>query len=235
VSTGSDNAQRSQHLNAALLEHDNALRILFTMDLFSPSTRLQDILESRNRGRHRLLQELNLNVSTEELLSAERAFTYADLYAMLGNEDAIAWLTPRAAVACEHGHAATAWNQLDGFYRLYFSADGIDIIGVARSEYLSEICDIVVRLLAASVVHALLVRLSSWTSPGLFINAPTLEYLMEQCQSLQILSFKHLKMDEHIIRVLGGSSGYRQVKVDSIAVRHMCRVDQARATDVATC
>jgi hypothetical protein len=29
------------------------------------------------------LQELDLDVSTEELLSAERAFTYADLYAML--------------------------------------------------------------------------------------------------------------------------------------------------------
>jgi hypothetical protein len=31
------------------------------------------------------LQELNLDVSTEELLGAEGAFTYADLCAMLGN------------------------------------------------------------------------------------------------------------------------------------------------------
>jgi DNA/RNA endonuclease YhcR with UshA esterase domain len=31
------------------------------------------------------LQEVNLNESTEEFWSAERALTYADLYAMLGN------------------------------------------------------------------------------------------------------------------------------------------------------
>jgi hypothetical protein len=51
------------------------------------------------RGDPELLQEVNLDVSTEELLSAERAFTYADLYAMLGKRDTIAWLTPHAAVA----------------------------------------------------------------------------------------------------------------------------------------
>jgi hypothetical protein len=45
------------------------------------------------------VNELNLDVSTEELLSAERAFTYADLYAMLGNGKTVAWLTPHAAVA----------------------------------------------------------------------------------------------------------------------------------------
>jgi hypothetical protein len=45
------------------------------------------------------LQELNLDESTEEHLSSERAFTYADLYAMLGNKVTVAWLTPYAAVA----------------------------------------------------------------------------------------------------------------------------------------
>jgi hypothetical protein len=58
---------------------------------FSPCTRLYDILENqgrleRFRDHHPVgLQELNLDVSIEVLLSAERAFTYADLYAMLGN------------------------------------------------------------------------------------------------------------------------------------------------------
>jgi hypothetical protein len=52
--------------------------------LFSPCTRLYDILESQGRlrifeGRHEIFQELNLDVPTEELLSTERAFTYADL------------------------------------------------------------------------------------------------------------------------------------------------------------
>jgi hypothetical protein len=46
--------------------------------LFSPCTRLRDLLEQDN-GRPdeeaRELHEHNLDVSTEELLSAERAFT----------------------------------------------------------------------------------------------------------------------------------------------------------------
>jgi hypothetical protein len=45
------------------------------------------------------LQELNLDVSTVELLSAERTFAYADLYAMLANRNTILWLTPHTAVA----------------------------------------------------------------------------------------------------------------------------------------
>jgi hypothetical protein len=95
--------------------------ILFTMEhLFSPCARLYDILESRGRlerfrRRHpEPLQELNLNVSTEELLSAERAFTYADLHAMLENEATIAWLTPNTAVDCQHGRSMRYWNQLNG-------------------------------------------------------------------------------------------------------------------------
>jgi hypothetical protein len=72
--------------------------------LFSPCTRLRDLLESQglleeHRNYHpELLQELNLDVSTDEFLSAERAFTFADFYAMLGNEGAVVWLTPHAAV-----------------------------------------------------------------------------------------------------------------------------------------
>jgi hypothetical protein len=81
--------------------------------LFSPCTRLQDRLESQGRiGRPAILQELNLDVSTEELRSAERAFTYADLYAMLGNGQTIAWLTPHAAVARKGGRGESYWVHL---------------------------------------------------------------------------------------------------------------------------
>jgi hypothetical protein len=67
--------------------------------LFSPCTRLHDLAQSRGGFDFpELLRELNLNVSTEELLSAEMAFTYADLFAMLVNRATVAWLTPRAAV-----------------------------------------------------------------------------------------------------------------------------------------
>jgi hypothetical protein len=67
-------------------------------DFVSPYTRLYDILESQGRlqelrGNPELLQELDLDVSTEELLSAERAFTYAELY-----EYAVLWLTHYASV-----------------------------------------------------------------------------------------------------------------------------------------
>jgi hypothetical protein len=68
----------------------------------------------RFRGRPKDLQELNLDVSTEELLSSERAYTYADLYAMLGNENAVLWLTPHAAVVPDRGKGLYAWMLLYG-------------------------------------------------------------------------------------------------------------------------
>jgi hypothetical protein len=55
---------------------------------------MRDILVNRGLDPPEGLQELNLNLSTEELLSAERAFTYADLFAMLGNKSTVAWITP---------------------------------------------------------------------------------------------------------------------------------------------
>jgi hypothetical protein len=42
------------------------------------------------------LKELNLGAFTQELLSAERGFTYAHLYAMIASEDPVSWLTPPA-------------------------------------------------------------------------------------------------------------------------------------------
>jgi hypothetical protein len=53
--------------------------------LFSPCNRLRDLAESRGRLEDysdqddiESSQELNLDISTEELRSAERVFTYAD-------------------------------------------------------------------------------------------------------------------------------------------------------------
>jgi hypothetical protein len=186
-----------------------------TMDrLFSPGTRLNDLLEENQEEyieyeyeshdcKGETLKELNLNVSTEEFLSAESAFTYADLYAMLGNQNTFAWLTPHAAVTREGERAFYSWEQLDGSCRFCFNADGKDISAVACSpEHLLEICDIVVRLLAAIVVHSL--SLTNRSTPyDASINAPSLAHLMEQCQSLKVLTLNDLEMDENHCRVLG--------------------------------
>jgi hypothetical protein len=196
--------------------------------LFSKG-RLEDI-----RFTHpELLQELNLNVSTEELLSAERAFAFADLYATLGDGNTVARLTPHAAVVRDCGRAMYAWHPLDESYRFCFNADGEDIIALASSpEHLLEICDVVLRLLAASVVRS--VHLADWSSihwtsfNGAFINAPILAYLMEQCQSLKILSMSNLEIDENHCRVLGGDS-----RPDlEIELKH-CKITSAGARALA--
>jgi hypothetical protein len=118
--------------------------------LLSPCTRLHDLLASRGRlevlnGHHPvLLQELNLDVSTEAFLSPERAFTYTDLYAIFGSETTVLWLTPYAAIARSREIAVTCCEQLNVSYRFCFSADRIYIFVLARShEDLLEICDVV--------------------------------------------------------------------------------------------
>jgi hypothetical protein len=162
------NNPREEHCFALIMER-----------LFSPCTRLLDVLESRGyregfRGHYPdLLQELNLDVSTEELLSAERAFTYADLYAMFGNEDKVLWLTPHAAVVRADGRAHYGHYLADSAYQFLFTVDGKEIVVLARStEHLLEICQIVLRLLAASVAHSVI--LQNRSSPVALINAPTL-------------------------------------------------------------
>jgi hypothetical protein len=182
--------------------------------LFAPCTRLRDILESEYYGlkaeliqrdpEH--LQELYLNVSTQELLSAERGFTFAGLYAMLGNDDTVLWLTPHAAVAPADGLADKIHDCIEDGSTFTFNADGKGIVALARSpEHLLEICDIVLRLLAMSVVHSVILDVSI-SLDGEFINAPTLAYLMEQCQSLKFLALRCLEMDENHCRVLGAYS-----------------------------
>jgi hypothetical protein len=175
---------------------------------FSPCTRLHDILNSQGLLEEvRGLQELSLNVSTEEFLSAERAFTYADLYAILINTNTVAWLTPYTAVFRGNESLVSFWNQLDHeSCKFCFKADGKDIYAFARStEHLVEIVDVVLRLLAVSAVHSLI--LNGWRYRDVaLINALTLEDLMELCRSLKLLSLKSLEMDEDHCRVLGGYS-----------------------------
>jgi hypothetical protein len=152
-----------------------------------------------------LLLELNLDVSPEEILNAERAFTYANLHAMFGIRNIVAWLTPHAAVVRGVESVVHASNCLDGLCGFCFKADGKDIVVVARSaEYLLEICNVVLRLLAVSKVHSVI--LQDGKSAELFISAPTLACMMEQCQSLKVLTLKDLKMDEDHCRVLGDYS-----------------------------
>jgi hypothetical protein len=200
--------------------------------LFSPYTRWHDIMDSRlgefGRPNPGLLRELNLDVSTEELLSAERAFTYADLYAMLGNEDTVAWLTPHTAVLRTNGKAMQALKMLEESCGFCFKADGKEINAVALSlEHLLEICDIVLRLLAVSVVHS--VEIGEWWCPdGAMINAPVLAYLMEHCQSLKVLTLMHLEMNESHCRVLGTYS-----RSDLEIVMDGCTITSAGALSLA--
>jgi hypothetical protein len=98
-------------------------------------TTRQTMRETHTKSHHFLaslgesFQELNLNVSTEELLSSERAFTYTDMSAMLESGRTVAWLTPHAAIVRNGGLAVLAWDQqLDGSYHYCFNADGKDII-----------------------------------------------------------------------------------------------------------
>jgi hypothetical protein len=107
--------------------------------LFSSCTRLNDLLASQGQleefgGNLQLLRELNLDVSTDEFLSAGSASTYADLFAMLGNGDTFVWLTPHTAVLRTDGKAVQALKTLEGeSYGICCSVDGEDIFAVALS------------------------------------------------------------------------------------------------------
>jgi hypothetical protein len=180
--------------------------------LFSPCTRSRDILESQGRledyGIERL-RELNLDVSTEEFLSAERAFTYADLYAMLGNEDTVAWLTPHAAVVCNFMRAYSCSSFLQEDYRFRFNVDDADIFVVARSSTtLSEIIDVILRLVVANARDVNELKLKDvGLDGGALVNAPSLAYLVEQCKNLKALTLEELaSLDEDHFRVLGAIS-----------------------------
>jgi hypothetical protein len=144
---------------------------------------------------------------------------------MLGNQNTLAWLTPHAVVARKGGRAMRYWEQLDESCSFRFNADGKDIIALARSpKHLSEICDIILRSLVVSVVES--VRSTDWTLiPYLFINPPTLANLMEQCQSLKLLSLKDLEIDEDLCPVLGAYS-----RPDLEIVLDDCSISEAGAS-----
>jgi hypothetical protein len=183
--------------------------------LFSPCTRLYDLVDYgfleylEEEEYFENVKELNLDVSPQELLSAERGFTYAHLYAMLESEDTIAWLTPHVSIVRPVGRAQTCFFFIEGYCQLGLNVDDNEIIVVARSrEHLLEICDVILRLVAASAVHS--VALQNWNRGGDAIDAPALEYLMEHlmehCKSLKSLSMYGLEMNENHCRVLGAYS-----------------------------
>jgi hypothetical protein len=206
----------------------------FTMEhLFSPCTRYRDIAESEGRLRLEELtgypKELNLDVSTEEFLSAERAFTFAGLYAVLGNEDTVAWLTPHASVMRAHGLAENFCKHLEGgVYLIRFNIDGKQVAIFARSsEAITEVLDVVLRLLAASVVHSVILN-QLRSADYEWIDSATLKYLMEQCQSLKALTLEKLALGENQCRVLGAYS-----RPDLEIELTLCRITGAAATVLA--
>jgi hypothetical protein len=201
--------------------------------LFSPCPRYQDLLKSRDglekiRYHRELSQELNLDVSTEELLSAERAFTYADLYTVLVNPNKVLWLTLHTAVVRTDGFVNSYSEFVRDDYKFTWNVDCKAISALASSsEELLEICDVVLRLLAVSVVHS--VEMSPWNSPDdASINTTSLAYLMEHCQSLAALTLEKITLDEDHFRALGDFS---KPGLEIILVR--CKITWAGASALA--
>jgi hypothetical protein len=96
-------------------------------------------------------------------------------------------------------------DQLDVSREFSFSADGNVIHAFADSlQHLLEIFDVVLRLLAASVVRSVIV--DGWIPDGGLINAPSLAHLLEQCPSLKGLKLQGLVLDENHCRALGAHS-----------------------------
>jgi hypothetical protein len=189
-----------------------------TMELlFSPCTRYLDMFVEDDEFENRLrnydcLRELELDVSTEEFLSPERAFTFADLYAMLGHGNTVLWLTPHASIVRYNWRSALSClhpeEMLDS-YRFSIKVGGgggkhINILAWS-SAALSEIVDVVCCLLVASTseVYDLELKNEGHLEEA-FCSAPVFASLAEQCQNLKALTLKRLdSLNEDQIRVLG--------------------------------
>jgi hypothetical protein len=176
--------------------------------LFSPCNRYQDILHiqaSRDIYRSSYFRELNLDVSTEALLSAESGFTYADLYAMLCNRT-IAWLTPHAAVFGENerAHSWFSYHQDYNSFRVIVNGKEIHAFTLSVAAF-SETFDVVSRLLLADVreVYELNFKYSHGERAEILFNAATLATLMKQCQNLKSLKLENVALDEDHFRALG--------------------------------
>jgi hypothetical protein len=99
-----------------------------------------------------------------------------------------------------------ALDNLDETCCFVFNADGQVIFTLAHSlEHLLETYDVVVRMLAVSTVHRVILRKRSYHGIA-SISAPTLAHLMKQCQSLKCLSLWRLDVGEDHSRVLGAYS-----------------------------
>jgi hypothetical protein len=184
--------------------------------LFSPCTRFFNLSfwSDDNHGEHfwddfERLEEQDLDVSTQEFLSAERAFTYADLYAMLANQNTVLWLTPHASVVSEYGLGVRCSYHLGGDNRFIVNVNGKEINVLARSSAaLLEIVDIVRRLLVANASEIYKLELENEVESGeVFFNAPGFASLMEHCQNLKVLTLGNMtSLNEDQIRVLGAFS-----------------------------
>jgi hypothetical protein len=112
------------------------------------------------------------------------------------------------AVFRENGLARSCFDLIEHgpCYQYSFVADGkqVAVLAPRSSEALSEICDVVLRLLAASVVRSVLIL--KGTHEEHFINGPTLAYMMEQCQSLKTLTLMQIALNEDHCRALGAYS-----------------------------
>jgi hypothetical protein len=182
--------------------------------LFSPCTRFVSLRENQDNPRDNFsedfesLQELNLDVSTEELLSAERAFTYADLYALLGSRETVLWLTPHASVVRDGARGFLCSMYLGEDNKFSFKVNGESMVVLARSlAALFEIVDVVRHLVAAnaSEVYDLELR-NSCIFNETFFDAASLASLMEQCQNLKALTLHNITLDGDHFRVLGDFS-----------------------------
>jgi hypothetical protein len=141
-----------------------------------------------------------MDVSTEELLSVERAFTYADLCTMLENEDTIAWLTPQAFVVHSDGRATSLRSN---YCRFELNVDSQKLTAMALSpDALLAIVDVVSRLLMADVSEVYELELRC-VAIGQLFNAPIFAHLVPQCQSLKALTLVNISLDEEHCRVLG--------------------------------
>jgi hypothetical protein len=179
--------------------------------LFSPYTRYRDsqVGLEKSRGDPKLLQDLILDVSTEELLSADRAFTCADLYAItLGNGDTVLWFTPDAFIMPTIGRGRLFPSRLQNDYKFSFNINGKSTVALARSSSaLLDIVDVVCRLLVANVGEVYHLELRNLgESKEVFFSAPMFASLAEQCQNLKALILENVTLDKGHCRALGDFS-----------------------------
>jgi hypothetical protein len=98
---------------------------------------------------------------------------------MIEDGKTVARLTPHTAAVREDGKGAYAWEQVVESCYFCLSVDGKEINAFARSHEDSlEICDVVLRLLAASVAHSVILGKMRSRDVAPF-NATSLEYVSD--------------------------------------------------------